>query len=212
MTQNCPLCAPEGEHVIVENDKFRIIRVDDPEFPGYFRLIWQDHLKEVSDLDPGDRLVMWDALTRLEEAVIEAMHPEKVNWAQFGTMVPHLHWHLIPRSRTATGVREEEKPIPKYWQNASRQHGGVQNSLKRGLLKFDTLSFQGGANVLGHKSADIAAHHGDLSDKCSADELKLFRRREEDRFNFRHEFLVHSGHLEFVFKIADGAGPADDAG
>ena len=76
MTQNCPLCAPEGEHVIVENDKFRIIRVDDPEFPGYFRLIWQDHLKEVSDLDPGDRLVMWDALTRLEEAVIEAMHPE----------------------------------------------------------------------------------------------------------------------------------------
>ena len=61
MTQNCPLCAPEGEHVIVENDKFRIIRVDDPEFPGYFRLIWQDHLKEVSDLDPGDRLVMWDA-------------------------------------------------------------------------------------------------------------------------------------------------------
>ena len=78
MTQNCPLCAPEGEHVIVENDKFRIIRVDDPEFPGYFRLIWQDHLKEVSDLDPGDRLV-------------------KVNWAQFGTMVPHLHWHLIPR-------------------------------------------------------------------------------------------------------------------
>lgn len=90
MTQNCPLCAPEGEHVIVENDKFRIIRVDDPEFPGYFRLIWQDHLKEVSDLDPGDRLVMWDALTRLEEAVIEAMHPEKVNWAQFGTMVPQI--------------------------------------------------------------------------------------------------------------------------
>ena len=73
MTQNCPLCAPEGEHVIVENDKFRIIRVDDPEFPGYFRLIWQDHLKEVSDLDLEARLIMWDALTRLEKAIIEAM-------------------------------------------------------------------------------------------------------------------------------------------
>lgn len=97
MTQNCPLCAPEGEHVIVANNSFRIIRVDDPEFPGYFRLIWQNHVKEVSDLDPRDRLVMWDALTRLEETIIEAMHPEKVNWAQFGTMVPHLHWHLIPR-------------------------------------------------------------------------------------------------------------------
>ena len=95
MTQNCPLCAPEGEHVIVANNSFRIIRVDDPAFPGYFRLIWQDHVKEVSDLDPRDRLVMWDALTRLEETIIEAMHPEKVNWAQFGTMVPHLHLSLI---------------------------------------------------------------------------------------------------------------------
>ena len=88
----------------------------------------------------------------------------------------------------------------------------MQNSLKRGLLKFDTLSFQGGANVLRNESADITAHHGDLSDKCSADELKLLSRRKEDRFNFRHEFLVHSGHLKFIFKIADGAGPADDAG
>ena len=97
MTQNCPLCAPEEEHVIVANDKFRIIRVKDPEFPGYFRLIWQDHVKEVSDLDLEARLIMWDALTRLEKAIIEAIRPEKVNWAQFGTMVPHLHWHLIPR-------------------------------------------------------------------------------------------------------------------
>ena len=58
MTQNCPLCAPEEEHVIVANDKFRIIRVKDPEFPGYFRLIWQDHVKEVSDLDLEARLIM----------------------------------------------------------------------------------------------------------------------------------------------------------
>ena len=199
MTQNCPLCAPEGEHVIVENDKFRIIRVDDPEFPGYFRLIWQDHLKEVSDLDPGDRLVMWDALTRLEEAVIEAMHPEKVNWAQFGTMVPHLHWHLIPRFPDDAAFPDS------YWSPRRRETDPK-------VLAEREQAARRCANVLGHKSADIAAHHGDLSDKCSADELKLFRRREEDRFNFRHEFLVHSGHLEFVFKIADGAGPADDAG
>lgn len=126
MTQNCPLCAPEEEHVIVANDKFRIIRVKDPEFPGYFRLIWQDHVKEVSDLDLEARLIMWDALTRLEKAIIEAIRPEKVNWAQFGTMVPHLHWHLIPRSkmmpliRTATGVPAREKPTSKSWQSASR--------------------------------------------------------------------------------------------
>ena len=60
---------------------FALFDVKDPEFPGYFRLIWQDHVKEVSDLDLEARLIMWDALTRLEKATIEAIRPEKVNWA-----------------------------------------------------------------------------------------------------------------------------------
>ena len=25
------------------------------------------------------------------------MRPDKINWAQFGNMVPHLHWHIIAR-------------------------------------------------------------------------------------------------------------------
>lgn len=97
MTQTCPLCVPEGERVVAANGKFRIIRVPDTEFPGYFRLIWNDHVREVSDLPAEDRVIMWEALTRLEMIILETMAPDKVNWAQFGTMVPHLHWHLIPR-------------------------------------------------------------------------------------------------------------------
>ncbi len=27
----------------------------------------------------------------------DIMKPTKINLAAFGTMVPHLHWHIIPR-------------------------------------------------------------------------------------------------------------------
>ena len=50
MVKDCPLCAPQGELEVVRTDKFRVIRVDDPDFPGYFRLIWNEHVKENSDL------------------------------------------------------------------------------------------------------------------------------------------------------------------
>jgi diadenosine tetraphosphate (Ap4A) HIT family hydrolase len=33
----------------------------------------------------------------VEKAMIEVMHPDKVNLAALGNMVPHLHWHVIPR-------------------------------------------------------------------------------------------------------------------
>lgn len=99
MVNDCPLCAPQGELEVVRTDKFRVIRVDDPDFPGYFRLIWNEHVKENSDLSEEDRLILWRALCEIERIMNEELSPDKINLAEFGTMVPHLHWHLIARYR-----------------------------------------------------------------------------------------------------------------
>jgi diadenosine tetraphosphate (Ap4A) HIT family hydrolase len=51
----------------------------------------------MSDLPDADRLLLNDAVWRLETAVREVMGPDKVNVASLGNVVPHLHWHVIPR-------------------------------------------------------------------------------------------------------------------
>jgi diadenosine tetraphosphate (Ap4A) HIT family hydrolase len=33
----------------------------------------------------------------VEEVIREVMEPDKVNLATLGNMVPHIHWHVIPR-------------------------------------------------------------------------------------------------------------------
>jgi diadenosine tetraphosphate (Ap4A) HIT family hydrolase len=33
----------------------------------------------------------------VEEVIRQVMHPFKVNLAALGNMVPHIHWHVIPR-------------------------------------------------------------------------------------------------------------------
>ena len=33
----------------------------------------------------------------VEGAMHYVMHPDKVNIAALGNMVPHIHWHVIPR-------------------------------------------------------------------------------------------------------------------
>jgi len=89
----CDLSAP----AVVDNDKFAVILVDDANYPGFARVIWKDHVREVSDLPEADRLLLNDAVYRLELAVREVMQPLKVNVASLGNVVPHLHWHVIPR-------------------------------------------------------------------------------------------------------------------
>lgn len=89
----CELTVP----VVVAHEKFDVILVDDANYPGFARVIWREHVREMSDLADEDRLLLNDAVWRVEVAVREVMAPVKVNVASLGNVVPHLHWHIIPR-------------------------------------------------------------------------------------------------------------------
>ena len=52
---DCPLCALPPEHVIWEDDRCRVIRVDDAAYPGFCRVVWGEHVAEMTDLGEADR-------------------------------------------------------------------------------------------------------------------------------------------------------------
>ena len=93
----CELCESPGGEVLHQGAQFRVVLVDAADYPGFCRVIWRDHAKEMTDLPELDRMLLMDVLWQVEQVVREVMQPEKVNLASFGNMVPHLHWHVIPR-------------------------------------------------------------------------------------------------------------------
>jgi len=93
----CELCESPGGEVLHQCTLFRIVQVDDDNYPGFCRVIWRDHVKEVTDLNELDRMLLMDVLWQVEHVIREVMQPEKINLASLGNMVPHLHWHVIPR-------------------------------------------------------------------------------------------------------------------
>lgn len=95
--QGCELCDSPGGEVLHQGAQFRVVLVQDDLYPGFCRVIWHQHVKEVTDLSELDRMLLMDVLWQVEHVVREVMQPEKINLASFGNMVPHLHWHIIPR-------------------------------------------------------------------------------------------------------------------
>lgn len=93
----CELCEVDGGELIVKTEKFRVVLIDDANYPGFCRLIWNAHVKEMTDLAIPDRSVMMQAVCKVEQAIRDVMQPHKINLASLGNMVPHLHWHVIPR-------------------------------------------------------------------------------------------------------------------
>ena len=93
----CPLCHPANETVLWRNDTLRVIGVDGGLHPGLTRVIWQDHVKEMTDLPGAARALLMETVWRVEQTQRDILRPDKVNLAQLGNMAPHVHWHIIPR-------------------------------------------------------------------------------------------------------------------
>ncbi len=93
----CPLCDPQNEAVLWRSALLRVILVSDPHYPGFCRVIVNRHVKEMTDLAPDERGQAMEAVWVVEAVLRELLAPDKINLASLGNVVPHLHWHVIPR-------------------------------------------------------------------------------------------------------------------
>ena len=66
-------------------------------FPGFCRVIWRAHVREMTDLPMAERRHLMSLVFAVEAAVRLLVAPDKINLASLGNAVPHLHWHVIPR-------------------------------------------------------------------------------------------------------------------
>jgi len=106
--------------LIWRGDDCRVILVNDPDLPGFCRVIWNRHIAEMTDLTYGEREHLMSLVFAVEEAIRHVMGPDKVNIAALGNLVPHIHWHVIPRYQddtffpgSAWSKRVQELPLSK---------------------------------------------------------------------------------------------------
>jgi diadenosine tetraphosphate (Ap4A) HIT family hydrolase len=68
---------------------------------GYVVLVYNKaHSTELYHLDREDLIAFMDDLVDIASAVDKAYSPHKMNYELLGNLVPHLHWHIIPRRRS----------------------------------------------------------------------------------------------------------------
>src|SRR5690606_38765691 len=127
MQAGCELCTLAADP-LYRDDKLSVILVDDAAYPGFCRVIWTDHVREMSDLAAPDRAHLHEAVHRVEAAVREVLQPLKMNVASLGNVVPHLHWHVIPRF-----ADDAHFPAP-VWAQAQRSTDESVLAARRALL------------------------------------------------------------------------------
>ena len=93
----CPLCDADGGLLVFRNESLRIIQASEAGFPAFYRVVWNRHVAEFSDLSAAERQICMHAVVKVEQVLRSELQPAKINLAALGNMVPHLHWHVIAR-------------------------------------------------------------------------------------------------------------------
>ena len=122
---DCEFCNSAGGTVLWQNGLCRVVRVADPHYPGFCRVILNRHAPEMTDLEPAERNALMSVVYAVENAVRDTMRPDKMNLASLGNMTPHVHWHVIPRFRD-----DRHFPTP-IWAAAQREALVPEERLQR---------------------------------------------------------------------------------
>lgn len=72
------------------------IEIHESEIP-WLKIFTKQKRKEFSECTAEEKAAIWTALDRIEKAMLSYYHPEKINIASFGNMLPHVHWHIMAR-------------------------------------------------------------------------------------------------------------------
>lgn len=93
----CPLCETDGGLLVFKDHQLRVIQAIEAGFPAFYRVVWNAHVAELSDLSPDERNTCLNAVVAVEQVLRELLKPTKINLAALGNVVPHLHWHVMAR-------------------------------------------------------------------------------------------------------------------
>ena len=120
----CELCEKPGGVILWKDPHCRVVQVEEPGYPGFCRVIWNAHVKEMTDLGDEDRKHCMNIVFTVESVMRETLKPAKINLATLGNMVAHVHWHVIPRF-----ADDPHFPQP-VWGARQREGATMRNGLE----------------------------------------------------------------------------------
>lgn len=140
-TEDCPFCrklaAPDrlpAEELVWQFPHSVALLGPWQYYQGYCVLVARSHVTELHLLAEAQRRAYFDELMLLSRAITDCFRPHKLNTESLGNQVPHLHWHVFPRS-----ANDPDAPRP-VWLALDRAERDETERRRLQTSKIDRLT------------------------------------------------------------------------
>lgn len=98
----CFYCTGEGPlngilTEIVRLDYSTVYFFNDQKNPGRCVVAYRDHCRELHEIPEEDCAGYLREVRTVARAIAAIYHPDKMNYAVYGDLVPHVHFHVVPK-------------------------------------------------------------------------------------------------------------------
>ncbi len=83
-------------------------------YRGYCMLLLKNHVRDLHDMSEEQERLFYTELMRAGRAIYRTFKPWKMNYANYGNRMQHIHWHAIPRYEGDPNLKVEP------WANKDR--------------------------------------------------------------------------------------------
>lgn len=137
---NCPLCqinsaVSTNPSFIATLDCGHVVLGDNQGCRGWCVLILKDHREHMDDLPIAAQSIVFEDVALIAAAIRSVFptsgkggSPPRINYECLGNLVPHIHWHVIPRHA------DDPEPTKAVWGWSEERLKGVMSAEERGEL------------------------------------------------------------------------------
>lgn len=86
----------------------------DQTYKGRCVLALNSHKTELFQLTEEERTKFMDDVAKASEMIYQSFNANKINYAIYGDLVSHLHFHLVPKYRDGEGWGKQFDNSPEY--------------------------------------------------------------------------------------------------
>lgn len=135
LREGCEICSRitqirrgEFSGLIAELHETYAILGENQGYRGWCVLYLKGHREHLSELDVARQCRIFGEVALVARAIREIVNPRRINYECLGNVVPHIHWHIIPRHA------DDPEPTKPVWGWSADQLKGTISDAERGKL------------------------------------------------------------------------------
>lgn len=102
MQSDCFYCTDEHKKYMQEICKLKVSTVflnNEQEYRGRCFVVLNSHKTELFQLEPEERSSLIHDVSRVAQALHHIFTPDKINYAVYGDIDSHIHFHVVPKHK-----------------------------------------------------------------------------------------------------------------